>query len=72
MVRGQSSIGEEGRTEDAGRGPVGQWDRDSQTEECSRRAEGLAGGGSRLASERALAGSDAGRQLASTPSMWSR
>ena len=44
MVRGQSSIGEEGRTGDAGRGPVGQWDRDRQTEEHSRRAEGWPGG----------------------------
>lgn len=44
MVRGQSSIGEEGRTGDAGRGPVGQWDRDSQTEERSRRAEVWPGG----------------------------
>lgn len=39
MVRGQSSIGE-GRTGDAERGPGGQWDRDSQTEGRSRRAEG--------------------------------
>lgn len=72
MVRGQGSIREESRTEDAGRGPVGQWDRDSQREECSRRTEGLAGGDSRLASERALSGSNAGRQLASSPSVWNR
>lgn len=44
MVRGRSSIREEGRAGDAGRGPVGQWDRDSQTEERSRRAEGWQGG----------------------------